>query len=140
MSDHNQVREVNEAIRAGENALQSLYRAQQMLEKARTWGWIDILGGGLISGILKHSRMQEAKQYMEDARRDLSYFQQELRDVNDPGLSSLAGDFLTFADFFFDGINADILVQSKISEARNQVAEAIRRTKELLARLEQYRY
>ncbi len=68
MSDYNRVKEVNEAIRAGENALQSLYRAQQMLDKARTWGWIDILGGGLISGILKHSRMQEAKQYTEDAR------------------------------------------------------------------------
>ena len=139
MSDYNQVKEVNEAIRAGENALNSLYRAQEMLDKARAWGWIDIFGGNILSGILKHSRMQEAKRYMEDARRDLSYFQQELRDVQDPGLSSLAGDFLTFADFFFDSFIADILVQSKNNDARKQVAEAIRRTKELLDKLELYR-
>ena len=135
---YNEVKEVNEAIRAGENALQSLYRAQEMLDKARTWGWIDLFGGNILSGLLKHSRMQEAKRYMEDARRDLSYFQQELRDVHAPGLDTLAGDFLTFADFFFDGFIADILVQSKINEARGQVAEAIRRTKELLYRLHQY--
>lgn len=139
METYNQVKEVNEAIRAGENALQSLYRAQEMLDKARTWGIFDIFGGNLITGLMKHSRLQEASRYMEDARRDLSYFQQELRDIQAPGLSSVAGDFLTFADFFFDGFISDILVQSKINEARGQCAEAIRRTKELLTRLQQYR-
>ncbi|MCR5675238.1 MAG: hypothetical protein K6G16_05950 [Lachnospiraceae bacterium] len=138
MAAYDQVKEVNEAIRAGENALQSLYRAQEMLDKARTWGIFDIFGGNLITGIMKHSRLQEASRYMEEARRDLSYFQQELRDVQAPGLSSIAGDFLTFADFFFDGFIADILVQSKINEARGQCAEAIRRTQELLTRLRQY--
>ncbi len=138
MAVYDQVKEVNEAIRAGENALQSLYRAQEMLDKARTWGIFDIFGGNLISGLMKHSRLQEASRYMEEARRDLSYFQQELRDIQAPGLSSVAGDFLTFADFFFDGFIADILMQSKINEARNQCAEAIRRTQELLTRLRQY--
>ena len=139
MADTYQLNEVNEAIQAGENALQSLYRAQEMLDKARTWGIFDIFGGNLFSGIMKHSRMAEAKRYMEDARRDLSYFQKELRDVQDPGLNALAGEFLTFADFFFDGFIADILMQSKINEARGQVNEAIRRTQELLTRLRQYR-
>ena len=139
MADTYQLNEVNEAIQAGENALQSLYRAQEMLDKARTWGIFDIFGGNLFSGIMKHSRMAEAKRYMEDARRDLSYFQKELRDVQDPGLNALAGEFLTFADFFFDGFIADILMQSKINEARGQVSEAIRRTQELLTRLRQYR-
>ena len=139
MSEYDRTKEVDEAIRAGENALQSLYRAQEMLKKARTWGIIDIFGGGLFSGLLKHARLQDAKQYMEDARRDLSYFSKELKDVQEPEFSSLTGDFLTFADFFFDGFIADILVQSKISEARAQVEDAIGRTKELLRRLEAYR-
>ena len=138
MANSYQVQEVYEAVQAGENALQSLYRAQEMLDKARTWGLFDIFGGNLFSGIMKHSRMQEARRCMEDARRDLSYFQKELRDVHEPGLDALAGEFLTFADFFFDGFIADILMQSKINEARRQVAEAIRRTKELLTRLRQY--
>ena len=35
------------------------------------------------------------------------------------------GGFLSFADFFFDGLVADYLVQSKIEDARRQVADAI---------------
>lgn len=35
------------------------------------------------------------------------------------------GDFLSFADFFFDGFVADYLVQSKIASARKQVEDAI---------------
>ena len=139
MTDTYQLNEVNEAIQAGENALQSLYRAQDMLDKARTWGIFDIFGGNLLSGIMKHSRLSEAKHYMDEARRDLSYFQKELRDVQDPGLASLSGDFLTFADFFFDGFIADIFMQSKINEARAQVSQAINMTQELLTRLRQYR-
>ena len=35
-------------------------------------------------------------------------------------------DFLSFADYFFDGIIADWMVQSKIKDARFQVDKAIR--------------
>ena len=45
------------------------------------------------------------------------------------------GDFLSFADFFFDGVVADYLVQSRINETRRKVAEAIRRVEELTAKL-----
>ena len=41
-------------------------------------------------------------------------------------------DFLTFADFFFDGVIADYLVQSKIAEARAQVSDAIYQVERLL--------
>ena len=50
-------------------------------------------------------------------------------------------DFLTFADFFFDGIIADVIVQSKISEAKRQCDEGIRQVAdirdELAARLQE---
>ena len=45
------------------------------------------------------------------------------------------GDFLTFADFFFDGFLADVMVQSKINNAKKQVDEAIRRVEEVLVKL-----
>lgn len=35
------------------------------------------------------------------------------------------GAFLSFADFFLDGLVADYMVQSKISDARVQVDDAI---------------
>jgi hypothetical protein len=45
------------------------------------------------------------------------------------------GGFRTFADFFFDGIIADWLVQSKIQEARRQVEDAINQVEWILGSL-----
>ena len=47
-------------------------------------------------------------------------------------------DFLTFADWFFDGLVADWLVQDRINEARGQVDEAIRRVEAVLRKLYGY--
>ena len=45
-------------------------------------------------------------------------------------------DFLVFADFFFDGIIADWLVQSKIDSAKRQVDEAIEKVEAILRDLD----
>ena len=45
--------------------------------------------------------------------------------------------FLSFADFFFDGLVADYLVQKRITEAREQVEEAIGYVERLMAELKQ---
>ena len=45
------------------------------------------------------------------------------------------GSFLTFADYFFDGIIADWMVQSKIGDALNQVREARRQVGGIRKRL-----
>ena len=129
-------REVKEAIAAGESALVSLQMAQERLNGARGWGIIDILGGGFLSNMIKHSNMRDASVYMEAAKRDLQIFERELRDVSiSQNLELEVGSFLTFADFFFDGIVADYLVQSKIADAREEVQEAISRVESLLAEL-----
>ena len=47
------------------------------------------------------------------------------------------GTFLTFADFFFDGIIADWMVQNKIQEAREQVEDGIIMVRTVLEDLEQ---
>ena len=46
------------------------------------------------------------------------------------------GDFLTFADYFFDGFAVDWMVQDQINKARNQVEEAIQRTEDALNQLQ----
>ena len=48
------------------------------------------------------------------------------------------GGFLSFADFFFDGLVADYLVQSKIATAREQVDDAITMVKNILTSLRSY--
>ena len=136
MSNEIMRREMKEAIDAGERALRSLRNAQEKLNSAGNWGLFDMFGGGLFSTMMKRSKMDNATRLMEDAKRDLKQFQRELRDVNVPlDLKMEVGSFLSFADFFFDGFVADYLVQSKISDAKEQVSDAIIRVEQILNEL-----
>lgn len=133
-------REIQEAIDAADDAIQHLYSARKYLNSAGNWGLVDIFGGGLISGLFKHGKMASAENEIGEAKRALQRFSRELQDVR--GYSSIhINDFLTFADFFFDGIIADVIVQSKISEAKRQCDEGIRQVAdirdELAARLQE---
>ena len=129
-------REMKEAIEAGERALSTLRIAQDKLKSAGNWGLIDILGGGFISTMIKRSKIEDARSYMEAAKSDLRLFQDELADVNLPmDLKIEVGSFLSFADWFFDGFVADFLVQSKISDAKAQVSDAIIRVEHILNEL-----
>jgi hypothetical protein len=129
-------REKREAVEAGYRALQSLNNAKAELNSAKNWGLVDLFGGGTITGLIKYSKMNNAQRYMEQAKYDLSRFGKELNDVNMVcDLNMDVGGFLTFADFFFDGVVADWLVQDRINEARRQVDEAIWRVQEIISRL-----
>ncbi len=128
--------EIMEAIAAGERAHQSLCNAEQALKSAGNWGLVDMFGGGFFTNMFKHNKMGDASYYMDQARFDLQNFQRELRDVNTfENLYIDVGDFLTFADFFFDGFVADFMVQSKINDAKRNVAEAIERVEQILDQL-----
>ncbi len=130
--------EVMEAIHAGEQALTSLRRASELLNSAKNWGIYDMLGGGFFGTMIKHSKMDLASDCMEEAKRQLQIFQRELKDVSmftDFRLET--GNFLTFADYFFDGLIADYMVQSKIEEARSQTQQAISHVSRLLVDLQQ---
>lgn len=136
MSNEIMRREMKEALDAGERALSSLRNAQEKLNSAGNWGLFDMFGGGLFSTVMKRSKMDDAQQLMEAAKTDLKRFQRELKDVNIPlDLRMEVGSFLSFADFFFDGFVADYLVQSKISEAKEQVSDAIVRVEQILNEL-----
>ena len=136
MSNEIMRREMKEALDAGERALSSLRKAQEKLNSAGNWGLFDMFGGGLFSTIMKRSKMDDAQQLMEAAKTDLKRLQRELKDVNIPlDLRMEVGSFLSFADFFFDGFVADYLVQSKISEAKEQVSDAIIRVEQILNEL-----
>lgn len=128
--------EIQEAVAAGESALYSLYEARDHLAGARNWGIIDLFGGGFLTDLMKHSRMSKAQNAIEEAKRRLARFQKELRDVTVIDRLYLdVSDFLCFADFFFDGVIADYLVQSKIAGAREDVEYAIRQVEEIVAKL-----
>lgn len=125
MNDLDRERELREAKLAGQEALAYLNRAADSLQSAGNWGIVDMLGGGLISTFVKHSKMNDAEELVQQARSALKRFQKELMDVeNVEEFHIETGDFLAFADYFFDGIIADWLMQSRINEARTQVENA----------------
>ncbi len=133
---YDEERERQEAIRAGERALTSLRDAEHQLGGARLWGIVDLFGGGGLSGLVKHAKLNEASRSLERAKADLRTFQHELRDVRAiQDMRIDIGGFLTFADFFFDGVIADWLVQSKIQNARKQLSDAISQVEWVLGKL-----
>lgn len=102
-------KEKREAVDAGNRALRSLRAAQDNLNSAKSWGLWDMFGG------------------------------KELSDVNiSCHLDIKTGDFLSFADWFFDGFVVDWMAQDRINQASRQVAEAIRRVEGVLGQLQRY--
>lgn len=131
--------EIREAIQAADQALEHLNRAKECLDSAGNWGIADMLGGGFFMTLMKRGKMSNAEQELEQARQAMRSFAAELRDVNDAAdIHIELNDFLGFADYFFDGMIADWMVQSRIGTAKEQVTEAIRKVqkaKEDLQRL-----
>ena len=96
-----------------------------------------MFGGGFFTTMLKHSRIDQAKRNMEQAKYDLRNFSRELNDVNMAcNLNIDTGDFLSFADYFFDGFVVDWVVQDRINNAQRRVEEAIRRTESIVNQLQ----
>lgn len=128
--------EVYEAIVAGERALDSLYRAKEELDSARGWGVFDILGGGLLTDLIKHSKMDKAESYMRDAKEKLTIFSRELGDIDEKvSFDFNSRDFIHFADFFCDGIISALSTQDRINSARNQVQRAIDKVDGILSKI-----
>ena len=118
--------EIREALRASDTALACLRRAREQLGSASRWGVVDLLGGGLFSGVMKQRRMAQANEELANARYALQEFARELRDVRGLSIPEVQlNDFLSFADLFLDGSIADWFMQSRIAAARRQVDSAI---------------
>ncbi len=132
-------REIQEAIRAGENALRSLESAKRELDSASNWGIFDMFTrGGFIGNMMKHDRLNKAQNEIRIAQQELAHFARELSDVQElERLDINIGGFETFADFFFDNIFVDYMIQTKINDAKRQVEDAIYRVDRMLDRLYQ---
>ena len=132
--------EITEAILAGERALESLQNARERLGKAKNWSLIDLFGGGLFTDVMKHSRLKETKEYLEEAKEDLRNFRRELSDVQMfLNLNLEISDFLKVTDIFFDNPVSDYMVQSKISQVKEQLDETVCQVENLISDLKQLR-
>ncbi len=132
--------EVREAIDAADAALKHLGNAADMLDDAGRWGIVDMIGGGLITTLLKHRKISDAQDEIDETKRALRIFVKELDDVDEAtGLNVELGSGLQFADIFFDGVLADWIAQNKIDRAKQQVADAMRQVYAVRSQLERMR-
>ncbi len=128
--------EIDEAIKAGEEALNAIENTIKELESAQGWGVADILGGGLISTSAKYSHVDNAGQYAEEAQRTLGKFKREMSDITMiTGTEIAIGAFETFADYFFDGLIFDWVVQSEIGKSLDAVKNTKNQTDKAMSRL-----
>ena len=114
--------EINEAICYGERALDAIEKAIKKLETAEGWGIADILGGGLVTTAIKHNNIDDAREYAEQAQRMLGKFKKEISDITMvTGTEITVGAFETFADYFFDSLIFDWVVQSEIGKTLDTI-------------------
>ena len=130
------IAQVNQALNLTNQLIGELDQAERQLSSARNWGFLDVLGGGLITDLIKHTKLNNAKVAMDR----VNYLLQELKRVL--GGISMAEDysmnvngFLTFADFFFDSGIVDVYMTAKIMSSLNEVRNLKNRCYELRSRL-----
>ncbi|WP_455258391.1 hypothetical protein [Peptoniphilus asaccharolyticus] len=128
-------KEIKEAIQASEDVLEHLYNARDLFKSAKNWGYFDMFGGGMISTFIKHNKMNRAEEELKKTRQAVQTLKAELLDVNTSIGFDIPDSFLTFADYFFDGIVADYLVQSKIHNSLSQVEDGIEQIEQIIKNL-----
>ncbi len=135
------VKEIKEAINAGNIASKALKQLTDTLESASGWGQWDMFGGGLLATAAKHSRIDDAKRQVNKVQRLIRVFNKELLDVNvSTNIKINIGSFDTFADYFFDGLISDWIVQSKINDSLNNVYNVSRNLNKTLSTLKKDLY
>lgn len=132
------VRELQEAIDAGEAVLAGVDAVIDSLRSAKNWGTWDMIGGGLISTAVKHSRIDRARASAHQVQQLLRRFQRELADVGTTSDITIdIGSFATFADYFFDGLIVDWIVQSRIGNSLTSATELRDKVQTTVAHLKQ---
>lgn len=129
---------IDEAVNAANEALFHLVKADDILSHAQNWGMVDIFAGGFVTTMIKRSKMKDASKEIELAKDAMNQLSDDLRDFQ--GSSRLdvdMGDFLGFADYFFDSFAVDLFAQSRINDTRKQVKDAIEEVQGILDGLEE---
>lgn len=134
------LREIKEAFSAGSRALDQIREVISSLESADGWGTFDVMGGGLLADMIKHSHLDEAQAGIEQLQVLLRRFRTELADVAIHANVQVNIDgFMRFADYFFDGFFADISVLDRIERAMADVQATEVQIVQTLQRLETMR-
>lgn len=134
-------KEVLEAKTVTNQVLDLLNDVEKQLKSAKNWGIFDLLGGGFLSSVIKHGKIDKAESLLKMVHKELVRLQKELGDINLSIDSSIKiSDFDRFLDIVFDNVISDWMTQSKVNDSLNEVARVkveINRVLESLSRIEE---
>lgn len=130
------MKEIREAVDAGSRALQAADKVLETLDDAESLSTWDVLGGGLLVDLAKHESLDNAQERVEQLQEDLRRFKTELTDVTvEADIQVSIDGFLQFADFFFDGLFADLAVMDHIHGSQEKVQKTRDEIQGVLSRL-----
>jgi hypothetical protein len=115
--------ELAEAVDALTLATMRLQVAQDRLARAHGWGTYDTwFGGGLLSSLFKHDRIEDAEAMMRRLDLALQTVRTELADIGiesagDVGVAPLSRTL----DIWFDNIFSDLGTQRRIKDAQDRL-------------------
>lgn len=131
------LKEIDEAIGAGNEVLRSIDAVQGSLRSAENWGTYDMLGGGMMATMIKRDHMKAAMDLTNHLSLTIKRFSDELDDISESFEATLDMDsFLGTADYLFDGLFVDMSVQSRINDAQNQMTALDHRVSRLIQNLD----
>lgn len=132
------MKELNEAIIAGRAVLDALTKASSSLESAENWGNWDLwANGGLLSTHMKHSHIDDARNAIHIANSHLHSFNKELADLNKTVNVQFQTDgLIKMADYWFDGLIVDWVVQGRIKNSQQQTLDALHNIRQIVNKLE----
>lgn len=126
-------KELQEAVGAGQTVLTILDGVINSLNSAEGWGNWDMLGGGILADLAKHSKIDDARDQAHQAQELLRRFQRELADIQSAESFLIdISSFDTFVDFFLDSLIVDWIVQSKIHNSLERTTQVRQRVKAIL--------
>jgi len=127
--------EISEAIKAGEDLLDISDKVLNSLNDAKLWGIFDMFSDhSLISGLIKHSKLDDAQNVLSELKDALTRFNDELDDVKVyDNVSQISFDgFVRIFDIFFDNFFVDIYALSRIRDSKNQILQLQDEVKKVL--------
>lgn len=130
-------REIGEAADAGRAARDTAEGVLDTLRTAADWGTFDMIGGGLVSTMVKHNRLDTAQEQIGQLQVQLGRFRTELSDVTvRADVQANVDGFLRMADYLFDNPFVDWMVLEHIQRSRDQIRQTAGQIDAVLDRLQ----
>jgi len=126
MNEEIKIQKIKETLETGQVALETLKQAKIKLDSVKSWITIDGFGGSLLISIVKHSKIEETLQVLEEAKKNVRRFQLQLKTIELPmGVKKDVGIFVSFATFFLDGTVENYLIKERVNDVTEQLDDAV---------------